>query len=240
VSVLKVSRDRWLAAQQWELSVWSDWRRGRGWRRIVWPLARPLLQRLGSDRGAGDDWNQWWAEQFDRYESLPIELGEYIELGCGPYTNTRLILRGRRASRVVCSDPLADHYLSFSGRWLSEAAASGRIEVDSHPIEGLPFPAHSFDVVVLINVLDHVQDAERSLVVATELVRPGGYFVLGQDFVDSGSPDDLGHPIKLSETDVDPYLEGFEPLLRKLLPSEQTRNPAAHRGTLAFVGRKHG
>ena len=81
-----------------------------GWKRIVWPLAAPVLRALNWRRAWGDDWNHWWRDQFDVIRS-PAHLGDCVELGCGPYTNTRLILEGRTANRVVCSDPLVRSYL---------------------------------------------------------------------------------------------------------------------------------
>ena len=139
VSVRRVTHERWLEAQRWELALWTEWRNGRGWRRPLRRGRAPAARVPGSDRGAGDDWNSWWSKQFDYYRFLPEDLGEYVELGCGPYTNTRLILRGRSANRIVCSDPLASHYLGFRGRWLADAHRRGAIEVDDHPIETLPF-----------------------------------------------------------------------------------------------------
>src|SRR5581483_9230142 len=135
---LRVDDERWRRAQEAELALWQAWSAGSGWRRRVWPLVRPLLAAVGSDRGTGDDWNRWWAEQFDGYSFLGNELGEIIELGCGPFTNVRHILRGRTASRVVCSDPLARHYVQFRGRWLADAHRKGRVVVDDHPLEELP------------------------------------------------------------------------------------------------------
>jgi SAM-dependent methyltransferase len=238
MSVSKVTHERWLEAQRQELALWSEWRQGRGWRRLIWRFARPLLGRLGFDFGAGDDWNRWWADQFDNYRFLPDDLRDYIELGCGPYTNTRLILRGRRANRIVCSDPLAGHYVKFRGRWLADAYKKGRVEIDEHPIEELPFEAESFDVVVLINVLDHVRSADACLTNATALVRRDGYFLFGQDLVpQTAGDDDVLHPIKLSAADVESYLESFAPIVQKLLPSEHARSPT-HEGTLVFAGRK--
>ena len=57
---------------------------------------RSALRALNWRRAWGDDWNHWWKERFDGYRFLPVELGDCVELGCGPYTNTRLVLAGRR------------------------------------------------------------------------------------------------------------------------------------------------
>ena len=160
---MSVDRDRWKRAQEWELAFWQRAQVKTGWKKVAFRIARPILSAIQSRRATGDDWNHWWRDQFEGYSFLPDHLGDYIELGCGPYTNTRLVLKDRSADRVVCSDPLAEQYLEFSGRWLADAARKGKIEIDANPIEELPFPPSSFDVVVIINVLDHVMDADACM-----------------------------------------------------------------------------
>ena len=70
-------------------------------------------------------------------------------------------------------------------------------------------------------------------------VRPGGYFVFGQDLVEArdDEPRDIGHPIRLAAADVDPHIEPFVAVLKKSLTREQSRNPIETRGTLVFAGR---
>ena len=214
----------------------------RGWKRLVWPVAGPILRRLDPIRASGDDWNRWWRERFDHYRFLPQSLGDCVELGCGPYTNIRLILDGRNAGRVVCSDPLSRSYVTFRGRWLASSHASGRIEIDDHPIEECVFPPESFDLVVMINVLDHVQDADTCLRKAVEVCKPGGVFVLGQDLSDESDvarhPHDVGHPIRLRREDLEPHLDAFETLHRRDLSRDEGRAPELHYGTLVYAGRK--
>ena len=241
-SVRRVSAERWRQAQEWELGLWVEGQRKRGWKRVAWPLLAPALRALNWRRAWGDDWNHWWKERFDGYDFLPTELGDCIELGCGPYTNTRLILDGRRASRVVCSDPLIESYVRFRGRWLAHAYAEGRVEIDSHAIEDTVFSPETFDLVVMINVLDHVRDADLCMQKAIELVRPGGYFVIGQDLSDEGDvarhPYDVGHPIRLRREDLDPYLSSLSSVLRKDLVREEGRDPRLHYATLIYAGLK--
>jgi SAM-dependent methyltransferase len=239
----RVDEKRWRDAQRWELELWTSQQRKFGLRGPLWAAVRRLPARLRPARVSGDDWNEWWAEKFDNYAFLPRDLGDYVELGCGPYTNTRLILKARSARCVVCSDPLAREYVRYRGRWLAEAFRSGRVEVDDHAIEDLPFEAGSFDVVVMINVLDHVKDAIACLETASGLVRAGGWFILGQDLTnDEEDParatEDIGHPIRLDRRDLQPFLDRFAPVLDRVLPREQGRAPHAHYGTQIFVGRR--
>lgn len=241
-SVRRVSADRWRAAQRWELDFWTQGQRKRGWKRIAWPIMAPVLRALNWRRAWGDDWNHWWKARFDSYRFLPTRLGDCVELGCGPYTNIRVILEGREADRVVCSDPLAPSYVTFRGRWLANAYASDAIEIDDHPIEETPFPPASFDLVVMINVLDHVRDADACMQKAVALVRPEGYFVIGQDLSDDDDlarhPYDVGHPIRLRREDLEPYLAPLSTVHRHDLSREQGRDPRLHYATLVYAGRK--
>jgi SAM-dependent methyltransferase len=239
---LSVDEQRWQQAQEWELAFWLREQEHLGWKRLAYKVAAPLLRVLGSPRATGDDWNLWWREQFDNYRFLPPDVGDYIELGCGPYTNTRLIMKGRTARRVVCSDPLADEYLKFEDRWLARGYRRGKVMIDTHAIEECPFPPRSFDVVVLINVLDHVRDAPMCMEITTRLLRDGGYLVFGQDLADPesfGNPEygwfEEGHPIRITSDDVRPWLEPFEPVLAKTIPPRDARLQS---GVLVFGGRK--
>lgn len=241
-SILRVDHRRWEQAQQWERTLWERAQRHRGARRLLWPLGRLLLGPLGARAAHRDDWNHWWASQFANYQFLPKRLESFIELGCGPYTNARIILGGRTADRVVLSDPLMDTYVDFTGNWLHQQHRRGTIEIDSHPIETLPFPDASFEVVALINVLDHVQDAMRCLRRAAGLVKEQGFLLLGQDLSDDVDIQrvgyDIGHPIRIDLRDIDPCLRGFEPILRRVLLRAEGRNESAHYATLIFAGQK--
>lgn len=239
---LAVDRERWQRAQEWELAFWQRDQKRPPLKRLAYRMLEPLLLATNSSKATGDDWNRWWKKQFDDYRCLPDHLGDYIELGCGPYTNTRLILEERTAGTVVCSDPLADEYLKFGSRWLARAYGRGLVEVDTHPIEECPFPERSFDTVVLINVLDHVRDARLCMEITAGLLRPGGYLIFGQDVADPdsiGAPEyewfEEGHPIRPTADDVGEWLQQFEAVLTKTVPP---RDPRLQTGVLVFAGKK--
>ena len=234
-----VSQKRWREAQNFELNVWK--RQNARWYKAV-AKVRHLFNK--NAHLPGDDWNGWWLEQFAGYAQLPQEIDNAIELGCGPYTNMRLICANRSINYVMCSDPLALDYIKFKGQWLAESHKQGAIIVDNHPLEDCPYATDYFDLVVLINVLDHVQDARVSIEHALRIVKTGGYFVFGQDLTDDedirNTPEDVGHPIRLHHTDIDQWLNDsrFDIKLHKLLSREEGRNPTAHYGTYVFIGRK--
>jgi SAM-dependent methyltransferase len=238
--VLSVPHERWLQAQRWEGDLWKNTNR---------PLrnaAKRVLQQLGlRRREVGDDWNHWWAERLDQYQFVPSQIENAIEFGCGPYTNLRLISNRRTIDHAYCSDPLLQTYLKFRYTWLSESYRKQRVLVDDHPIEQCPFASDFFDLVVLINVLDHVRDASECLRQAVRVTKPGGILILGQDLTsddDLSLPEvqsDIGHPIRVDHQTLDLFLRPpFRPILYRILSRNEGREPAAHYGTYLFAGLK--
>jgi len=239
-----VSLERWREAQTWERSHWVNTQklRARYFKNTIWRLlsAARLVPKY-----RGDDWNSWWKQQFDDYRFLPSEVENAIEVGCGPYTNVRMMLDRCRMHHLVLSDPLIQTYVRFKLTLVSELYRRGGCVLDDHPLESLPFASNYFDLAVKINVLDHVQDARKCMENLVGVIRPGGLLIIGQDLTneedlkvlrnDAGA---AGHPIKLDHEWFEPFLNRFEPLISKVLSREQGREPSFHYGTLIFAGRK--
>ncbi len=246
---LCVSRERWQQAQEWEGAYWRAQHPARPDRvsSSLQKLTAKVLGKQGPETeqpSAGDDWNHWWAEQFEQYQCLPSTFENVIEVGAGPYTNVRVILEGRQASHLICSDPLIREYLRFKGQWLERMWQAGAVYVDDHPLEDCPFASDYFDLVVVINVLDHCRDSLACIRQATRITKPGGYLVIGQDLTNIDDVqrigDDIGHPIRIDHDTLDKeLLNGFRKVRYKILSRAEGRNPSAHYGTYVFIGQKH-
>jgi SAM-dependent methyltransferase len=246
---LCVSLERWQQAQEWEGAYWRAQHPDRS-HVLTTPLKRltaKVLNKLGQEAdlpSVGDDWNHWWAEQFDQYRALPSRFNNAIELGSGPYTNVRVILEGRSASHLICSDPLVNEYLRFRGQWLARMWQEGKVYVDDHPLEECPFASDYFDLVVVINVLDHCRDSLACIRQAVRITKPGGFLVIGQDLSNFDDVqrigDDIGHPIRIDHETLDnELLQVFRKVHYKILSRDEGRNPSAHYGTYVFIGQKH-
>jgi SAM-dependent methyltransferase len=237
-----VSEQRWREAQVWERTFWDRQNVPPPlWKRLLRPLLVAVGLRRPLEKPAFDDRNLWWRNQFDNYSMLPATIGRICELGCGPYTNVRLIIQGRDVETIVCSDPLAEAYATYPSAWLATAYREGRVTIDSHPAEECPFPSDHFNVVVMINVLDHVRSPEQCLEQAFRITEPGGIFVFGQDL--SGDTDEKpynpGHPFTLDHEQLIPWLdERYERVFIRMIPRQEIDEPAMHYGGLCYVGRK--
>ena len=241
----RVSRDRWREAQNWEEAHWvrTQKLRARFGKNYIWRVLRALGM---VPRHRGDDWNQWWKKQFEDYAFLPEHVDNVLEVGCGPYTNVRLMQDRCRWDHLYLSDPLIRTYVKFKLTFVAEMYREAACVLDDHPLETLPFADNYFDLVVKINVLDHVEDAAKCMQNLVRVTRPGGLLVIGQDLTneedlvalksDGGA---LGHPIKLDHQWFEPYLkEGFDPVIYRILGRKEGRAPQHHYGNLIFAGRK--
>ena len=237
-----VSPERWREAQQWELAFWNRQNLPSPfWKRLIRPLLVVRGLRAQVSKTTYDDRNEWWRKQFDNYSFLPPSSDNVCELGCGPYTNMRLILEGMQAKHVHCSDPLARSYMSYPNAWLGAAARAARVCVDYHPAEECPYASDYFDLVVMINVLDHVRDARRCLEHAIRITRTGGLLLFGQDLTlaTDEQPGNPGHPFILNHQQLEPVLlSRFKPVLKRIVPRAEVSEPEMHYGALVFAGRK--
>ncbi len=241
----KVTHERWQAAQQWERQHWVNAQAARAkfGKNYIWRV----LHAFGLvPQHRGDDWNSWWKGQFNDYAFLPPTVNNALEVGCGPYTNLRLILGRCQPAHVVLSDPLIRTYVHFKLTFVAEMYRKAMCVLDDHPLEELPFADNYFDLVVMINVLDHVKDARACMENLMRVTRQGGFLIIGQDLSNDEDMESLrqdggavGHPIKLDQEWFQPYLsQGIDPIINKVLTREQGRAPESHYATLVFAGKK--
>lgn len=138
----------------------------------------------------------WWeSENFDKWKSH--YLSEYDRgLALVDLLRERvpdLALSGARVLDVGCGDAgvliaLAEAGADASGvEPFEPSVARGRVRAEEHGVqvelrqgvgESLPFPDGHFDLVILDNVLEHVEDRERTLDEITRVLRPGGILYL--------------------------------------------------------------
>jgi ubiquinone/menaquinone biosynthesis C-methylase UbiE len=169
------------------VSLPSD--RSHGTRRTA-PLTPRYEELLESARsswwrsGNFDKWKSHYISEYERGRSL-IELlraavpGQEIE--------------GLRVLDVGCGDAGVLIALAEAGgdahglEPFEPSVLRGRVRAEEHGVtvklqsgvgEALPYPGASFDLVLLDNVLEHVEDRERTLDEIHRVLRPGGILYL--------------------------------------------------------------
>jgi len=179
-----VSRERWQGAQSVEQETWDT-------------------------RDTDEDRNEAHKVSYQGYTSLPADMGDTVEVACGPFTQVKTILAsGHTAKSLTLLDPGTFHYMtnvrrsSFKAGLLS-APGVRENTVLSFPAEEIPDLTHAFDTVIMINVIEHVLDAFTTFEKVYHMLRPGGLFVWHDRLWDAykGVPDHERefqlHPIRL-------------------------------------------
>lgn len=244
----KIDDKQWEKAQEWEKSFWDKSIRNLKSIKNL-NFFKTLIKKIISD-GPDQNVNYWWGKQFDNYRFVPLELQNVVEFGCGHTTNLRVVLNGRHAKHVFASDPLIKHYINYRGYPLSEKWRKCEYLIDDHPLEETPFCSNFFDLVVCINVLDHVKDVSLCMENLIRVVKPDGLLIFGQNLTsenDMHVPEELiissqshiGHPHTFPNEDIFlPCFKGFETLLHKVLKREEGYSPLWNSGTLIYAGKK--
>jgi len=257
--VVRVEEDRWEEAQRYERRTWMAGRRS-----------------VFSDR------NEYHAKRFAEYEVLRgRQFRRGIELGCGPFTNLRLILEHCQIRELHLLDPLLEDYLHHpfcryqggrlggllnesSARWpfyLRHPLAAWRVKINDARIGGLfgrPVtmtpgmietytPDQRFDLVVMINVLEHCRDAEAVLAQLDALLEPGGVLVFHDKLYRAEAVQrllqmlyDAGHPLRVDRSVLDEFLgRHFTPWMRaEYTVHSEFRGVALDYAELYFIGQK--
>ncbi|HYU20986.1 MAG TPA: class I SAM-dependent methyltransferase [Chloroflexota bacterium] len=113
-----------------------------------------------------------WRSGQDRRLSLirrhvELEGRRILDVGCGLGMYVEKL---RRYSKDVYGVDVDPEKVSLAGTWLPNILES--------PAESLPFPDGSFDVILLNEVLEHVDDDRLSILEAYRCLRPGGQVVI--------------------------------------------------------------
>jgi len=94
-----------------------------------------------------------------------------LDAGCGGGFMAEAL--AKRGARVTGVDPAADAISAARSHALSEGL---EIDYQVGTVEALPFADNSFDHVVCVDVLEHVEDVPRAIDEIARVLKPGGMF----------------------------------------------------------------
>lgn len=192
--VLTASLERWQQAQVYERATW---------------LEHGLMLT--------EDCNAEHAVRFDFYSALPENLGNAIELGCGPFTNMIHILKHHEAQCVTLVDPLAESYMAEHPHCTYRGHTMGPYPVSVFGSTIEDFSTNDqFDTLVMINVLPHCQSVEKVFGWINSHLKTGGHMVFCEPArdIDPLTWYDVGHPLSYTQEVIEEFLTGYEPLFR--------------------------
>ena len=104
------------------------------------------------------------------------ETSRFCDLGFGPGVLTAFILQ-QNASWQADGVDISEHCLQHAQRLLTKKRMLERSELSVGDVRALPYPDDTFDVVIAIEVLEHIPDPETGLLEALRVLKPDGYAI---------------------------------------------------------------
>lgn len=98
-----------------------------------------------------------------------VPTGTLLEVGAGYGTFGALALESGRFSRVVAVEPTPE---------MAEACRAAGLDVTGSRIEDIPEGTHAADVVVSLEVIEHLFDPKVFVARCADLLKPGGLLIL--------------------------------------------------------------
>lgn len=104
------------------------------------------------------------------------DTGHFCDLGFGPSVLSAFILQ-QKAFWTGCGVDISSHCLHHAKRLLRKKGVLERCKLLVGDVRALPYPDETFDLVVAVEVLEHIPDPEVGLAEAMRVLKPGGYAI---------------------------------------------------------------
>lgn len=116
------------------------------------------------------NWKSYWSQQIRTFIT-----GDVVEVGAGIGSNTPFLDSGGKG-RWVCLEPDSRLFLQLTGN-LSKVTNRRGYETVCGTLPSLD-PSQTFDTIIYIDVLEHIQDDQNELAIAACYLNAGGRIII--------------------------------------------------------------
>jgi len=216
-----VDEQRWSLAQSEELSLWADC------------------------KTCVDDGWQRHQDGFKNYQDIQGPLNSYIEIGCGPFTQTINILQNARpdlfptVTTLTLLDPNLFNYVrTVQGNTYKDGKLLGkRVLMLGLSTEDYSNVKNTYDTLTVINVAEHTQSIFQHLENIYYMLKPGGQLIFHDRAWPHYNPsqhhdvdhrDWLFHPTRAKAPVFDHFIQFFEHKLLNVFTTGDPLSPTAY------------
>jgi SAM-dependent methyltransferase len=195
------------------------WDIAQDYERLYW---QKRSERMASGVNDRLMWYSWRAREMEKRLDnclvIPDRSGlRALEIGCGPVGIINFLFCGERHA----VDPLEEYYRDNP---LLSTIRDKEVIYRQGKGESLPFEDGYFDLIILDNVLDHVEETERVISEINRVLRPGGLLYLTLNIrtdwgkfihkILSGLYIDKGHPHTFNLKDIRTAIRKHQMLIK--------------------------